>query len=179
MTMEKRTNISIIIFLSLIFLINLFVVFPLLKEINSSSQWLVSEKSRFLSLDEKIGELKRFDVLYKDRAEILGQVDALFIDSDVPIDFINFLERTGQQSSVGLDIAPFSVGKSEKDSWPFLNFQVTVSGQFPAFLNFLEKIENSPYLIEIQGLTISQGVEAKQSPGLVKALITFKAYSKP
>jgi Tfp pilus assembly protein PilO len=108
---------------------------------------------------------------------MLRQMDSLFIDPEVPIDFINFLEKTGQQSFVGLDIAPFSVGQSEKEFWPFLNFQLTVTGPFPSFLNFLEKIENSPYLIEIQSITISQASESKQSPGTVKSLLNFKVFS--
>jgi Tfp pilus assembly protein PilO len=178
MIIEKKTNISIVIFLSLIILINVFVVYPLLNEIKNNSQWLVSEKDRFLTLNEKIDNLKNFDVSYQDREETLKQIDDLFIDSEVPVDFISFLEKTGKQSSVNVEITPFSVGKNNKDSWPFLNFQVTISGPFPSFLMFLEKIENSPYLIEIQNLTISQSAEAKQSPGNIKALLSFKAFSK-
>jgi hypothetical protein len=178
MTIEKKINISIIVFLGLIVLINVFVVYPLLKQINNDSQWLVSEKSRFLTLNKKIDDLKKFDDLYKDRGEMLKQIDDLFIDSEVPVDFIDFLEKTGSQSSVSIDIAPFSAGKSDNYSWSFLNFQVTINGSFPSFLLFLEKIENSPYLIEIQSLTVSQPAEAKQAPGSIKALLSFRAFSK-
>ncbi|MCX6760810.1 MAG: hypothetical protein NTZ84_01730, partial [Candidatus Nealsonbacteria bacterium] len=99
-------------------------------------------------------------------------------DSEVPVDFISFLEKTASQSSVSIEISPFSAGKSGKDSWPFLNFQVNINGSFPSFLSFLEKIENSPYLIEIQNLNISQSAEVKNSSGNVNALISFKAFSK-
>ena len=160
--------------MGLVVLISVFVIYPLLKEIKDDSQWFVSEKNRFTTLDERIGDLKKFDVLYKDREEILKQIDGLFIDPEVPVDFIDFLEKTGSQSSVNIDIAPFSAGKKDKESWPFLNFQVTVNGSFPSFLIFLEKIENSPYLIEIQSLTISQSTP----PGNIKALLSFKAFSK-
>lgn len=176
MNIGSRTNISIAIFLTLIVLINVFAVTPILKSIKEDSQWLVSEKANLLSLEEKIDNFKKFDEFYADREETLRQVDDLFIDSEVPVDFINFLEKTGYQSSVSIEIAPFSAGKKEKDSWPFLNFQVTVEGPFPSFLTFLEKIENSPYLIEIQSLNINQANDAK-NPGSVKAFIAFIVYS--
>jgi len=178
MTIEKKINISIVIFLTLIIVIGAFVVYPLFNDIKNDSQWLVSEKDRFLSLNEKNDDLKKLDVIYKDRGETLKQIDSLFIDSEVPVDFIDFLEKTGNQSSVSVDIAPFTVGKNDKDSWPFLNFQVTINGSFPSFILFLEKMENSPYLIEIQGLTISQPTEEKQLQGNIKALLSFKAFSK-
>ncbi|MCX6760717.1 MAG: hypothetical protein NTZ84_01240 [Candidatus Nealsonbacteria bacterium] len=178
MNIGKKINTSIVIFLSLIILINVFVVCPLLKAIKNDSQRLVSEKNKFLTLDERIDVLKKLDVIYKDREETLKQIDDLFVDPEVPVDFLNFLEKTGYQSSVGVEVDPFSVGKIDKNSWPFLNFQITVNGSFPSFLIFLEKIENSPYLIEIQGLTVSQSTEANQSPGNIKALLSFKAFSK-
>lgn len=178
MIIEKKTNISIVVFLSLIALINIFVVYPLLKEIEDNSQWLISEKDKFLTLNEKIDNLKNFDISYNDREDILKQIDGLFVDPEVPVDFISFLEKTGKQSSVSIEITPFSVGKNNKNTWPFLDFQVSVSGPFPSFLMFLEKIENSPYLIEIQNLTIGQPSEIKQSSGNIKALLSFKAFSK-
>lgn len=178
MIIDNKIKISIVIFLTLIALVNVFVVYPTLKDIKKDSQWLVAEKSKFLTLSAQIDDLREFDVLYKDRGEMMKQIDDLFIDSEVPVDFINFLEKTGNQSGVSVDIAPFSVGKNSKGSWPFLNFQVTVSGSFSSLLIFLEKIENSPYLIEIQNLTISQSVEEKQTQGNVKALLSFKIFSK-
>lgn len=178
MIIEKKIKTSVAIFFSLVVLINVFVVYPIFKNIKDDSQSLISEKNRLLSLNKKIEDLKKFDVLYKDRKEILKQINSLFIDPEVPVDFINFLERTGSQSSVNVEINPFSVGKDNKNSWPFLNFQATVSGPFASFLLFLEKIENSPYLIEIQSLTIGQPTEAGQPTGNIKATISFKVFSK-
>jgi hypothetical protein len=178
MIIEKKIKISIAVFLGLIILVNVFIVYPILEEIKNNSHWLISEKDRFLTLNKKIDSLKNLDVSYNDREGTLKQIDNLFIDSEVPVDFINFLETTGKQSSVSVEIAPFSVGKNNENSWPFLNFQLTVSGPFPYFMMFLEKIENSPYLIEIQNLTIGQSTEIKQSSGNIKAVLSLKAFSK-
>lgn len=178
MTIEKRIKISIVIFLTLIISIGAFVIYPLFRKITDESQWLISEKDRFITTNQRINDLKKFDVLYKNREEILKQIDDLFIDAEVPVDFISFLEKTADQSSVSIEISPFSSGKEIKDSWPFLNFQISISGPFPSFLLFLEKMENSPYLIEIQSLNISQSAEVKKSAGNIRALISFKVFSK-
>lgn len=178
MTIEKRTNISIVTFIALVILITFFVIHPIFREISKDSQWLVSEKSRFLTMSDRIKDLKSFDVLYENREEVLGQIDDLFIDPEVPVDFIDFLEKTADQSSVNIEISPFSVGKKGKDSWPFLNFQITISGSFPSFLLFLEKIENGPYLIEIKSLTVNQAKEAKRSEGNIEAILSLEVFSK-
>lgn len=178
MTMEKKINTSIIIFLALIVFVNVFIVFPLLGEIKKNSQELISEKKNLAALDEQIASLQRFKILYKNLEEILKKIDNLFINSEVPIDFISFLEKTARSSSVNIDISPFSSEKADKDPWSSLNFQIVAEGSFSRLSSFLEKIENSPYLIEVQNLTISQSTVEKKSPGDIKVLFSFKVFAK-
>jgi len=178
MKIEKKTNISIIIFLSLIIFIIVFVICPLIGEIKKSSQGLISEKNKLSVLEEQINSLGRFKILYKNLEEILEKIDGLFVNKEVPVDFIGFLERTADKSSVDIEVSPLSGGQTDTDPWPFLVFQITVDGSFLQILSFLEKMENSPYLVEIQNLTISQTSGEKTPSGNVKASFSFKVFAK-
>lgn len=178
MKIEKKTNISIIIFLALIIFIIVFVVSPLIGEIKKGSQGLISEKNKLSVLGEQINSLERFKILYKNLEEILEKIDNLFINKEVPLEFIGFLERTASKSSVDVEISPFSGGQADKNPWPYLIFQITTDGSFPQILSFLEKMENSPYLIEIQNLTINQTGGEKKPTGNVSAAFSFKVFAK-
>jgi len=178
MKIEKKTNVSIIIFLVLIIFIIVFVVYPLMGEIKKGSQGLISEKNQLSVLGEQINSLGRFKILYKNLEEILEKIDGLFVNKEVPVDFIGFLERTANKSYIDIEISPLSGGQTDTDPWPLLVFQITADGSFSQILSFLEKIENSPYLIEIQSLTISQISGEKNPAGNVKASFSFKVFAK-
>jgi len=178
MKIEKKTNVSIVIFLILIILIAVFVVCPLVGEINKGFQGLISEKNKLSVLDEQITSLERFKILYKNLEEILEKIDNLFINKEVPVEFIGFLERTASKSSVDIEISPLSGGQTDKDPWSYLIFQITANGSFTKFSSFLEKMESSSYLIEIQNLTISQTGGEKKPAGNVSAAFSFKIFAK-
>jgi len=178
MNVKRKINISLIVFLALIVFISVFVVFPLTRDIKKESDELISEKKNLSVLDGQITSLEKFKVLYKNLEEILKKIDNLFINSEIPIDFMSFLEKTARSSSVNIDISPFSLGKADKDPWSSVNFQITATGSFPHFLSFLEKIESSPYLIEIQNLTVSQYSGEKKTAGNIQASFSFKVFAK-
>lgn len=175
MKIKKQANISILIFLVLIILVSLASVYPLLRSIQSSSRKMVSEKNRFLELDERIASLERFRLVYKNLQEILGKMDALFVRSELPVEFIDFLERTARSCSLNIEISPVSFSKDAADAWPSIGFQIISSGSFASLQLFLEKLENSPFLVGIGNLSVSK---LSGSSGNVSALFSIKVFAK-
>ena len=173
----KKTNkitFSIIVFFVLVILIGVFIVNPLYKDIKENSKELVSQKRQLSILETKIRNLEGFKILYKNLEDILEKINDLFVNSEVPVEFIGFLETTAEDCAVTLDISPVSSGQVGKDPWPSLTFRVTLQGSFPGFLKFLEKIENSPYLIEIQNLTVNRTTDTAE----VKGTLSLKVFVK-
>lgn len=157
MAIKKRIYLTLIIFAFLIILIIVFIVFPLFGEIKNNSKELIVQKEKFVVLETKIANLEKFKVLQADLQYFLKEIDNLFVDPIVPVEFIGFLENTSEKSGLETEIMPVgSDKKMEKGFWPYLTFQITSSGSFSNFLKFLEKIENGPYLIEVQNLSISK-----------------------
>jgi len=156
MAIKKKIYLTLIIFSLLIILMVVFIIFPLLGQIKNNAKELIVQKEKFVALEAKITNLEKFKVLYVELQHFLKQIDNLFVDARVPVEFISFLEETSEKSQLKIEILPGSDKEMEKDFWPYLTFQITSTGSFPNFLKFLEKLENSLYLLEVQNVSIGK-----------------------
>lgn len=137
-------------------LLTVFVIYPLFNNIKSQSRELVYQKEKLVHLESTVMNLEKFRVLYQDLDEILYKIDSLLINPEVPVELIGFLEKTSEECSIDSEILLGSVGNPEKYSWTPVSLQITVRGSSSDVLKFLEKLENSPYLINIRKLTLNR-----------------------
>ena len=124
------------------------------------------------SLEKKIENLKEFQTLWLEIEPNLKKIDQLFIDPQVPVEFVNFLEKIAKDSEILIEISSAISSKTEKDPWPSLLLQINSTAPFSEFLKFLEKIETSPYLIEIQNLNARRLIE-----GDAEITLSVKVYT--
>jgi len=186
MRLKKKIIISIIFFLGLSILLIVFVLYPLFLEIKKISQDFLSQKQKLTVLEKKIENLEKFKLTFLEILPGLEKIESLFVDSEVPVDFIHFLEKTSRDSKILLKISSISPLKTEKDPWPSISFQLSLAGSFPDLTRFLEKLESGLYLIEIQNLNIAHLTETelkskeyeKFSPGDVKGLLSLRVFIK-
>ena len=189
---KKNYTILLIFALASLFLI-LFFIWTLLKEIENNSKDLTLAKANIVSLVAQTNEIQNFKKNYKIYEPDLEKIDQLFIDSDNLVDFIKFLEDTSSVSKITSQISlPPSSQISQQSqkiaSQDFIIFQLASKGGFSEVLNFVEKIETGPYLIEIENLTIQNLQEsATESPNMIAnyssrkidAKFTIKVFIKP
>lgn len=186
MTEKKKSNISLILFALFSIFFFSFLIYPLFKDIKKISQELISKKEKIVFLEGKIKNILEFRENYKERKENLEKIERLFVKAEVPIEFINFLEKTAQDSQISIKISFTQIPISSKDPWSSIFFQITSIGSFPNFLKFFEKIESGQYLIEVQNLNISRLTESELkskelegfSLGDVKTNLSLKVYAK-
>jgi len=152
MTIKNKINLSLVIFSILIIGFIAFLIYPLFEGIKNNSEDLTSKKQKILSLEAKIGDLEKFQSLWREIEPSFKKIDQSFIEPKVPVEFISFLEMTARDCAIDIEISSALPSKVEKDPWPSLFFQISSTSSFPKFLKFLAKIETSPYLIEIQNL---------------------------
>ncbi len=148
MTPVKKIYLSIIAFAILNILLIVFIVFPLFEEVKKNSEAFLLEKNKIASLSKEKEGREKIEGLYKNYQSDLEEIEKVFVDPEVPIEFIGFLEKTATVSQIQLKILSMTQKIEKKDPWPGLSFQLSAVGSFPDFLRFLEKLENSPYLIE-------------------------------
>jgi len=190
MILNKKTQIliSIIIFGVVIFLLVFLVIHPLFKEIKKNSEDFVSVKKELNSLKAQAKNLEEFRNFYQKNLSDLEKIDKLFINSEIPIEFISFLEKNAQDSGIPIKISilPQTQKGTEKEQWTSLQFQISTFGSFSNISKFIEKIEIAPYLIRIQNLNINRLTERELeseefkgfSLGDVKAIFLIKVYTK-
>ena len=178
MTLKNKINLSLLIFSVLIIGSIFFVIHPVFKEIKTNSEDLIFKKQSFASLEMKIENLKSSQVFLSGIRPNLEKINQLFIDSEIPIDFINFLEKTAEEIDIIIEILALPFPKIEKNSWPSVLFQISSIASFDKFLRFLEKIENSSYLIKPQNLNIRRLGEREIELNDVKIILSIKVYAK-
>lgn len=181
MNPNKKIYISAAIFGALSILLIVFLIYPLFKEIKKNSEKFFLEKQKLTLISQERESLAKLKEDYKTYQSDLEKIENLLIDSEVPIEFTGFLEETAKISEVESQISSMTKNPQENDPWPSLSFQILVNGSFPNFLEFLEKLENCPHLIEILNLNIRRLTERELEKfplGDAAVSLLMKVYTK-
>lgn len=184
MTIKTKIRISLFIFAVLAVSLVVFLIYPLLKDIEKNSSDIISQKKELLLIESEIENLNNFEKNLQELKFNFEKTDSLFADANLPVDFIRFLEKTSSDSGLSINISPAGTVKEEKEPWPTSNFQLSLIGPFPYFLEFLEKIQSNSYLIKIQSLAVFEvkKEEVKElkpfSSKSIQADLLVKAYAK-
>lgn len=180
MASKKKINISLVIFTLIVAALIVFFIRPLLIKIKTNSEELLSEKNNAAALEIQAKEIENFGKNYPLYKPNLEKIEQLFIDPKNPVDFIKFLEKTASDSQITSKISLLPPPK--KGDQNFVAFQFFSSGDFSKMLEFSEKLETGPYLIEIKNLTIKSSTEKNTSknysPGKVDAIFLIKTFIK-
>lgn len=185
MSTKKKIYFWLIFFtgVSLVFLV--FVIPKLLGEIRGNSEDLIDLRGQLVLLQKEAKNLDELEKVYQSHQSTLEKIDTLFIDPKMPLDFINFLDKEAQLSSLKIEISLTPTIKKESDPWPSLTLMISTYGSLPNLLRFLGKIENSPYLIEIGNLDVKRlteiDIQSTKYPGIltgdVEASLSIKAFT--
>lgn len=133
-----------------------FLMKPILGDIGNASRQLMAERSNLFALEAKIKNLENFQKEYEKLSPDLKKADSLLVDDQLPVDFIRFLEKISSEAGISLKISPVSSLKIAADSWSSSGFQLFLAGSYPKILQFVEKLENGPYLTNFQGISFSR-----------------------
>lgn len=158
----KKNYISLILLAVIAAALVAFVIYPLIRGIKEGSEQLLLEKEAQLTFAEEIENFQNFKEAYQEIKPNLEKAEGLLAIPEPPIEFINFLEQTAFNSNVLLGIFSVELRKTEKEIWPFLDFRLQASCSFSDFSEFIEKLENGSYLIEIYDFGIAR---SESSPG--------------
>lgn len=150
---RKIIKISIVSGIVVLALIS-FLIYSLFRGIKRGSEEFAAVKKDLFLSQGKTGGLEQIKEDYEGLKPDLEKIEGLFIDPQLPINLMQFWEETARDSGLSIDISALSLKAPETNSWPSMGFQIGLTGSFPNFLKFLEKIENTSYLIEIQSLII-------------------------
>lgn len=187
MIILKRKIFFISITLVLIaFSLMLLLVISLTKDIKRNSQEFVLQRRALTLLERQFQEFENFEKNSAFYQSNLEKLDKLFLNPEVPVDFIQFLEQETGNLGILIKIFPSIITSRETDPWESIGFQILLTGSFPSCLKFLEKLQVSPWLLEVQRTEVQRISEKElQSEGLkdfslgdVFFSIILKVYTK-
>lgn len=156
MTAKRKIYITSICFFVIFLIAIIFGILPLLREMKKSSENLIFQKRALNLFQSQLSDLEGFQENYSFYQPTLEKIEKSFVDPEVPVDFIEFLEREAQKSGLQIEISPLTLLPTETDPWQSTGFQILVAGTFQSCLSFLERLEQSPYLVEIFQLNIER-----------------------
>jgi len=165
MNSNKKIILTSTIFSIICLIFIVLIIYPLFSDIKRNSTALISQKREIVLLENKIGDLKEFEKIYKDNQQNFEKIDRLFYDPEVPTEikkFADFLRKIAVDSQIwlGKEIPPSSPKVTlAGDSWPSVTFQLAFQGSLSNVAKFLEKLESAPYLIEVLNLTMRKLTE--------------------
>lgn len=134
---------------------------------------LAEKRSRNVALEEEL-----FAKINSNKQTI----DALFVNSDEPIVLIKSWEELAAQCNISVKINASQIIASKDDAWKSVGFKITGSGSVANSLRFIEKLERSPYILEIQSVFIGHeemmGNLGSVGENGLRFDLTIKVYSK-
>ena len=148
------------------------LVYPVFHGVLEDHKKVLAHKREILQLKEDLKSTHEFEMLSVQYAKEFGQLEGLFVDSNIPIAFFRFLDETAALLAVQIEKSPGAAQQPGGDRWP--SFEVRLAGRatFPSVMAFLQKIENAPYLLEVKTFTIST------RKGEVEFSLSLKVFTK-
>lgn len=174
MQSKKKIKIDIVIFICVFVVLLIFCLSPILTKIFETTKELTSKKTILDNLEKQTIALQDFQNNSSTYEQNIQKIDKSFVSQEAPVEFIEFLEKLA--NSQGLKISLSSVRDiSEKRGNRLTTvFQATITGDYPTVLVFLEKLEQSPWLIMTDQVSIDK---VRDNSSYVILSLGFKTFS--
>jgi Tfp pilus assembly protein PilO len=114
--------------------------------------------------DNKIRHLEDLKEFARKIASDQNMIHKQFIPSKGEVAFIEFVENLGSSTGVNVKIDSADVDSSSKtDHFGTVSFRVETTGRLKANMNFLKKLEYSPYALTMKRVDISTVDDTRKS----------------
>ena len=109
-------------------------VFIILGDIKKSSSQLNTLEQKLSWLKMQTSNIEDFQTNYLAYQKNLEEMDSLlkqglFIDPEIPVDFIKFLKQEAESENVAITTSPLYLSKSKDDLWNFSAFSINLKGE--------------------------------------------------
>lgn len=183
MNLKNKIIVGLISFLLLFLALFFFVIAPIIYQLRKTGQAMKEQEKTVNSLEKRIAMARDFRSFYNKEKDNFSVLDEIFINPQIPTDFIDFLDETANSYNLNVSYFLTAPAKLGKDLWPSLGFQIITVGPFSSSTKFIKKLESSIYLLDIQSVEISKA-EVNESDASeigsvkVKTNISAKIYTK-
>ncbi len=135
-------------------ILTVFLIFFLGGKIKDNSDKIIEIRKEIIISQGESGDVSQIKREFGKIKPNLDKIDNLFVDSEAPVKFIEFLEKTAARTNAVIEINPSAV--KEESVWEGIGFQLRITGSPDSCLRFLDKLESSFYLTKIGSVSISK-----------------------
>lgn len=162
-----KTKSKIILYSTALFvwlaLLACFLAYPLWTSVQEKSAQLKQKQKKITEVETQSQQLHNLQQTLNKAESSFTIVDKLFINEEAPVNFLEFLEKTADDSNLSINITPSAGDKKKKEPWPPTFFNVNGKGTFKQGAEFVKKLEHAPYLIKIQTLEFNKKETKKEN----------------
>lgn len=157
MNSKKKLILISLIFGGVIIILLFIVLVPLRKRVEKKAGEYALTKKDLEMIESRHKELEKAKQDYGEVKKGLDLIGEAFVDEEAPLPLLESLEDGASESGLSISISPYNLKATEEESfWKTIGLQLSLKGSFSGFFAFLDKIENSSYLIEIQSLGVNK-----------------------
>jgi len=127
-----------------------FLIYPIFKQIQVRSIELTLAKAEFQNALSRTEEISFWRQRYSEINAHFQILKSVFVDSNFPVDFIKFIEGLAEKSGGEVQISLITSASKKEGEAPCMRLGIIVKGNTPNCLAFLDKLENSAYLVSIE-----------------------------
>lgn len=176
---KNKTNLLFSILALLYVVVLFFTFYYLLPGVKKYSDICIRTQNNIATSRDILSQSSVIKNSYVKIQNDIQKANNLFADKEAPLVFIGFLEGLAKETHLNIEIYPAnSEGKYVFEPSEHFGLQPVLTGQSSDIKKFIEKIENSPYLISIQDLNIARVINADSKMSEAKAIITLRVYAK-
>lgn len=159
------------------------LIWPLADKISQKSSEISETRKQIMAVEKKNKLGKKIEVDLEKSKETMPKIESSLIDPEKILDLVIVLEE-----AVGQTGNQFSIGESSFQD-KFVSFSVNLWGSFANLNRFIKKLENLPYLAQIDDLNIrklepqevalrNQNAGPLIGLGDVSAVVKFRVFTK-
>lgn len=134
------------------------VIFPFIGKVTKASQEYLTNQEILAELDQRELLSKQLEKEYRQKEADLKDLNRALLSAEETVGFISNLEAIARKTNNFLEIKSVSADDSSNSKESFLNFRISLWGNFSSLLLFLANLEDNPYppyrLVEIKDMTV-------------------------
>ena len=169
----KRISISILFFLAII--IFCYLILPQYKLLMTAKAGLKNENESLIQLENYFKEIKEISEKLKSYPEELATINKALPEGFNLPSFLSYLEKTTSESGMiikEISLTPIKKGEETKKISE-TSFNLIVVGDYSSFKNFLNSLEQSSRLIEIENIEIKTDPKILPSYSLLLKIYSY------
>jgi len=166
--MDKKVLIISLVITILLVILSVFFVWPSLGQVEEQSRKLSYVRDTISAFDKEAVEIEKFKQNYNNYLPNLQEMSRMFVEPDNLVGFIEFLEKSAEESEVYVEVQPqVSLQKEAKTAV----FGLSCSGSLSGTVNFLEHLERGNYLINVTNFSaINSDANKVESDFIIEVL---------